>query len=1097
MEPIAYHNSWENRYRNPFGAIPIEGIVRLGLHVAPAALSPRVYLRLWHNGKEDILAMKAENPTEDGTFFVLTLPTAEISGLFWYYFIIEADGTTFYYGAKEGRTGGEGILSREKPASFQITVYRPWEIPAWYRKGIVYQIFVDRFYRGGENPIVTPPPSQGPKRILHLDWNDHPFYLKDEKGDITHWDFFGGNLEGIIEKLPYLKSLGVTALYLNPIFEAASNHKYDTGDYHRIDPGYGDEDTFQRLTKTGAGLGIHILLDGVFSHTGADSRYFNRYGNYPGKGAFQSQDSPYFPWYRFKTHPDGYESWWNVKDLPNVEEENESYRNFIFGPGDSVLNHWLGSGAKGWRLDVADELPEHFIKDFRMRLKEQDKDAVLIGEVWEDASHKVSYGQVRQYLLGESLDGTMHYPLRQCWLDFILNRTDGKTTSEHLLSLWENYPPPAIAGAMNLIGSHDTERILTLLGKDEGEEITRRRFALLVLLQMTFPGVPAIYYGDEAGLTGGKDPENRGAYPWNREDQEILSWYRRMTKLRREYELLSEGEIEFLPPSGDLLAFRRHRDEEEIYVLINASIEETAPFPPLSGRKLDLLTGRIYKGEEGFSLPPLSALVLYSLKEEPHWEKSAGLLMPVSALPGADGCGDLGKPAYDFVDFLSHCGQKIWQILPLNPLGTGFSPYDSPGAFGMDPIFLSMEGMDDLLTTKEIAQARTHTKTETTDYEQATANKESLWRKAFSRFRDEEEYHNFVAANDFWLHDFCLYRALKKYFRQTPWQEWPKAIARREERAMEHYRSALKDEILYQRFLQYSVHRQWHKLRAYAQEKGIAILGDLPLYVASDSADTWTHRRLFQLDEQGYPIQVAGVPPDDFSATGQNWANPLYSWDEMAKDDFLWWRQRIAHALVTADHLRIDHFRGLEAYWAIPKDTGANEGEWIKGPGLRFFAALKRHFPALPLIAEDLGHLTPEMENLKQINNLLGMKIHQFSATEMNGKENNIYYSGTHDNETLVGWYQRNHPASNAKEAETTCRAIMEDLYRKDVPWVILPLQDILGLGNEARLNIPGTSIGNWRWRLDGGLLNEQVAAWLREITIATGRNKKIDPSPL
>lgn len=1080
MEINILHNSWQSRFRQPFGAVPVGEGTRLALQVH-AGPSPQVLLRLWHDDTETRLPLARETEA----MFTVTLPPFAVPGLYWYDFIIETGGETLRYGAKPGQTGGEGILTAAAVSSFQITVYEPWTLPDWYQKGIVYQIFPDRFRAAGKNFYPALPPRRGPKRLLHLDWDDEPRYLKDAEGRVTHWDFFGGNLAGIRAKLDHLQSLGVTAIYLNPIFEAASNHKYDTGDYLRIDPGFGDEEEFRRLAAEAGRRGIHLILDGVFSHTGADSRYFNRYGNYPGTGAYQSAASPYFSWYRFRQHPDDYECWWNVRDLPNVDEENTGYRAFILR---RVLPRWQALGAKGWRLDVADELPMDFIAALRRRLKELDPEAVLIGEVWEDASHKVSYGETRCYFTGQTLDAAMDYPLRQCWLDFLLRRAGAEEVGARILSLWENYPPCAVAGALDLIGSHDTERALTVLAAD-GTDLARRRFFLLVLLQMTSPGVPAIYYGDEAGLTGGTDPDNRKPYPWGREDGEILYWYRRLTKLRREYDCFRQGETALLPPFGNLLGYRRHWQEEEAHILVNASPEKAAHYPPLPGRKLDLLTGQVLDGEQGFTVPPLSALVLYSLGPEKTEARKAGLLLAVSSLPGEDGCGHFGPAAYEFIDFLAAAGQSLWQILPLNPLGKGFSPYDSPGGFGLDPVYLSPEiwREEGLLTAAEIAAARRKTAGKT-GYGRAYAIKARLGPLACRRFVPDKDYKDFLAANDFWLEDYCLFTALGRHFDGAPWQEWPRDIAAREAAALARYRRLLAEDISYQRFLQYSAGRQWSKVRAYAREKGIAIIGDLPLYVALNSADTWANRQLFRLDETGRPTVVAGVPPDGFSDRGQRWGNPLYCWKEMEKDDYLWWQRRIRRALAACDFLRIDHFRGLEAFWTVPAAADVCDGHWEKGPGLRFFRTLTQKLGPLPLLAEDLGHLTPEVENLKQAAGLPGMQVYQFSAAEMTGKTNNIYYSGTHDNETLLGWYRRQHPETEAETARRQCRAILERLCHSEAPWVILPLQDVLLLDNSARMNTPGTTANNWRWRLPADALTAKTAADLRALAAAAQR---------
>ena len=323
-------------------------------------------------------------------------------------------------------------------------------------------------------------------------------YIKDMDGNIVRWDFYGGNLLGVKKKLEYIKSLGVSVIYFNPIFDSPSCHKYDTGDYEKINPMFGDEEIFKDLCNEAEKIGIKIILDGVFSHTGSDSKYFNKFGNYNSLGAYQSLQSPYYRWYRFNDYPDLYEAWWGFSNMPNIDELNPSYLDYIIRDDNSIVEKWIRLGASGWRLDVADELPDEFIKILKKKLKEVDKDSVLIDEVWEDASNKVSYSRKREYLFGNELDSVTNYPLRQIILDLVRNYIGNKSFIRRYLSLKENYPKEYFYSTMNMLGNHDTERVLTML--NNSVELLKEAVAI----QMTLPGVPLIYYGDEAGLTGGK-----------------------------------------------------------------------------------------------------------------------------------------------------------------------------------------------------------------------------------------------------------------------------------------------------------------------------------------------------------------------------------------------------------------------------------------------------------------------------------------------------------------------------------------------------------------------------------------------------------------
>ena len=629
----AYHNSHDLAYRTPFGAAETASSVTLRMN---APMGSRCTLLVWKNREGHCHEIPMEGT--DGVY-TATLTMPEEGCVLWYAFAVESpQGERYYYGNNREKLGGEGELYPGIPVPFQITVYTPNATPDWYKYGIAYQIFPDRFARGEDwlrrhEEGRRPEGWKGPRRVLQWDWDDVPFYGRNEKGEITRWPFFGGTLEGIREKLDYLKDLGVTVLYLNPIFEATSNHRYDTADYLRIDPALGDEESFRALARDAHEKGIRIVLDGVFNHTGADSRYFNRLGNYDTVGACQGEESPYYNWFRFHTFPDDYESWWGVGDLPNVEEMEESFRQFIYGDENSVIRHWLREGADGWRLDVADELPDEFIRGIRKAMDETQPDSVLLGEVWEDATNKESYGQLRMYFQGDELHSTMNYPFRTAGLDFMLGRLDAGALKARLMSLKENYPRENFYGALNLIGSHDRERVLTMLGDPPKAEsltdiqreryrlpadkygLARCRLKLLSLIQFTMPGLPCIYYGDEAGAEGYADPYNRGTYPWGREDGELLSHYRKITALRREHPVLARGEYEVEAYGSHVYGCCRRDEHEEVRVLVNRGVfeHETVTLPGDAPKSAELLNGAQWYVEGGrlvVKLPPLSAAVL-------------------------------------------------------------------------------------------------------------------------------------------------------------------------------------------------------------------------------------------------------------------------------------------------------------------------------------------------------------------------------------------------------------------------------------------------------------------------------------------------------
>ncbi len=612
-----YHNSRKTEYREPFGAVPVGTQIRLAVKAEGAE---SVFLRCW----QDDLGERVYPMDRNGDRFSCTITAPDHGCLVWYYFIAhDGWGGTQLYGNALDRLGGEGRTYDFEPPSFQITVYKPQSVPAWYKNAIVYQIFPDRFYRGEareQAPEMTPlRKKNGPQQVLQEDWYKDPSYTKDENGDITEWEMYGGSLAGIAEKFPYLRSLGVTALYLNPIFEAASNHRYDTADYLHIDPMLGTDEDFEDFCRKAKDAGISVILDGVFNHTGRDSRYFDFFDNYDGSGAWNSEDSPYRCWYHFKDEEPGYDSWWGVKDLPDLNEDEPSYRAFICGE-DGVIKRWIDAGAKGFRLDVADELPDSFIRDIRSALKSADPEALLLGEVWEDSSNKESHGEKRRYFMGDELDGVMNYPLRSMLLDFARGATSSRIFLRQMMCLIENYPPDNLLACLDLIGSHDRARILTELGTELDPVRAKAAAKMLAALLYALPGVPCIYYGDEAGLTGGPDPENRKGYPWGREDNGLVTYYKKLGGLYHEHRALKDGSFEPVPLQNDVCGFFRDNGNERILVLANRSRQNAEYVQVAAGgrRVRELFTGRqfVAKGERiGITLPPLYCCYILIEKE--------------------------------------------------------------------------------------------------------------------------------------------------------------------------------------------------------------------------------------------------------------------------------------------------------------------------------------------------------------------------------------------------------------------------------------------------------------------------------------------------
>ena len=490
------------------------------------------------------------------------------------------------------------------------------------------------------------------------------------------------------------------------------------------------------------------------------------------------------------------------------------------------------------------------------------------------------------------------------------------------------------------------------------------------------------------------------------------------------------------------------------------------------------------------------------------FERSSGILFHPTSLPGKYGIGTLGKEAYAFIDFLKKSRQKLWQIFPLGPTGYGDSPYQSFSSFAGNPYLIDFDLLIEahLLSEEDLRDVFFGDNEEYIDYGAIYNQKYPLLRKAYENFKSSDNHEmrenleDFKRENASWLNDYSLYISLKNHFNGLPWNEWAHDIKNREHGAMEHYKNELADDIEYHNFIQFLFFKQWGDVKRYANENGIKIIGDIPIFVAADSSDAWANPEIFLFDEERKPVKVAGVPPDYFSATGQLWGNPLYNWQKLKETNYSWWVERVRANLSTCDIIRIDHFRGFEAYWAVPygDDTAIN-GQWEPGPGIDLFNAIKSQLGKLPIIAEDLGLMTQGVIDLREATGFPGMKILGFAFDS--GEENDylphtytkncVVYTGTHDNDTLIGWFQK------AKEEDRQfARDYLNSRSDDEIHWdairgawssvanmAISPVQDFLGLGSEARINTPGVAAGNWQWRLRHGVLTDELAERIAKLT--------------
>lgn len=610
------YNSRKTYHKHPFGAVSSGSEAVFRIIFKREMCCRAVWLVVHKDGCEnEYISASWECMEKDCEEWWRVSYSAETTGIYWYHFECDTD-----FGRKTVLHTGNGIGNiTENGNDWQLTFYdEKVRTPDWIKGGIMYQIFPDRFCFSGEKKTRVPS-----DRIIRNDWGGRPMWEPDSDGRINKYDFFCGDFKGIEQKLPYLSSLSVNCVYLNPVFEAASNHRYDTGDYEKTDPLLGSEDDFESLCESAEKFGIKIILDGVFSHTGADSRYFNKNGRYEDVGAYQSKDSEYFDWYKFDNWPNSYKSWWGIDILPEVKEESESFIEYI----KSVCEKWMKKGAFGWRLDVADELPDVFLESFFENVKKHNPDAFVLGEVWEDATNKISYGNRRKYLLGKQMDSVMNYPFANAVLQF-LRTGSAEKFMDTILTVLENYPPQSIHTLMNHIGTHDTARAITALSSNSScsreayknsaglsDEERKRGITFMkmaAVMQFTLPGIPCIYYGDEAGMEGGEDPFNRGCFPWGNENKDLLEFYKKLGSLRKNNLCFTDGE--FIPVSNILgcVAYVREKGSNACLVIVNRNDHEIDYRLPPKWQRLKLFISGERISDECVRIGSYSGAVLIS-----------------------------------------------------------------------------------------------------------------------------------------------------------------------------------------------------------------------------------------------------------------------------------------------------------------------------------------------------------------------------------------------------------------------------------------------------------------------------------------------------
>ena len=565
-------------YKDPFGTLLPDQTCTLHVHVPATVGAGAVQCLIRLDSSTDEMCADMILAEHRGSYDIFRGSFAfKQPGLYFYYFRVITHGNAF----RLFKVGND--TNMEAGDLWQVScIPADFTTPDWAKGATIYQVFPDRFYKDGECDLT----GKLEPYTVHKNWDEEVDWRPTPDGQVLNNDFYGGNFKGIQAKLPYIASMGATILYLNPISKSFSSHRYDTGDYKTPDPMLGTTEDFAVLCEAAHQLGIKVVLDGVYSHTGSDSLYFNRDGHFHGVGAYQSKESPYYSWYTFHHYPDSYQSWWNFDTLPTVKKMDPAFLEYIITGEDSVVAHWLKLGADGFRLDVVDELPDAFTLLLKQRIRQIKPDALLIGEVWEDASNKLAYGQRRRYFVDGMLDSVMNYPFRTAILKFLRGEDDGSQIKETVMTILENYPPQVAACNMNLLGTHDTPRLLTALVdpfegsreeqacrflSDDQLKLAKERLLMASFLQYMLPGCPSLYYGDEAGMEGHKDPFNRRPYPWCREDPYLLRHFRCLGKLRKEQGTLRLGDTHFFRFWHGKLGFSRSLNGCHIRVYLNRS----------------------------------------------------------------------------------------------------------------------------------------------------------------------------------------------------------------------------------------------------------------------------------------------------------------------------------------------------------------------------------------------------------------------------------------------------------------------------------------------------------------------------------------------
>ncbi len=901
-----------------------------------------------------------------------------------------------------------------------------------------------------------------------------------------------GNFKGVEKDLDRIKRLGTDIIWLMPIHEIGKiNQKGELGcpysiyDYKSINHEYGTMAEFEELVEAIHQKGMKVIIDVVYNHTSHESVLYQEHPEY-----FIKDDNgkPYCK----------AGDWSDVIDLDYNQAE---LRETLI----ETLVFWVNKGVDGFRCDVGSFVPVSFWKQAREACAKVNPDTIWLAESVEphflrEMRSKGFYCATDKELY-EVFDILYDYDINQEYKDFVC----GKVKAEHFVkavqSQFLNYPEGFIK--LRFLENHDQPRIASLVNDP-------RKLDLLTVMSFLIKGTTLVYAGQEARNEVTPSLFDKETVNWQTLDNDYANLICFLSEWVKK-DIVAKGNFD-ISAEGNLVKISYSYGNEELITWINFGSHDHL-LSSVEEENVICRLGEVMVQNQHYIIKGNSAIILqyHNKHQEDHKvrERGSGILLHISSLPGDYGIGDFGKGAYDFVDFLEASGQKNWQILPIGITGFGDSPYQSFSAFAGNPYFIDLNELIQMgfLDKKTVAKTDFGKNKDSVDYEKLYLNKMPLLKMAYenAKVKLQRELDNFYEREKEWLDEFSLYMAIKAYHNNVQWTQWEPGFENINASKVGEFRQSHHDEIQFWIFTQYFFFKQWYALKSVANSKGIKIIGDLPIYVAEDSADVWGNPKLFKLNQHFKPICVAGCPPDAFSATGQLWGNPIYDWDYMKEQGYEWWIKRIRYSLELFDTVRIDHFRGFEAYWQIPYgDPTAEGGKWVKGPGKGLFDAIKNALGDVDIIAEDLGYLTQGVINLREYTGFPGMKVLQFAFDTReesdylphNFSSNFVAYTGTHDNDTVIGWM--NTVAKPDKEfaieylnldrLEGYHWGFIRGVWSSTAYLAVAQMQDFLGLDSSARMNYPSTLGGNWLWRINPRDLTDKLAKKIARVTQIYGR---------